>query len=199
MVQGDTCVTTVHSRQIEDPSGGDVVGVDQGWRDRAACRSVDPELFFPVGDDGPGLVQIAQAKAVCAACPVVAACLSFALVALPEGVAGGLTVEERRGLQDQHGVCGWTAADAAGSAQRSAGGVDGQVVASLMAGEPVSGASREELAQAAVGLHLAGHRAGWVATRLGVGERQVHRWLQRYRAGKPLIATRRGPRGAVAS
>ncbi|MGH3857434.1 MAG: WhiB family transcriptional regulator, partial [Pseudonocardiaceae bacterium] len=71
----------------------------QDWRHRAACRNEDPELFHPVGDDGPALVQIAAAKAVCARCPVIADCLFFALVALPEGVAGGLTAEERGQLR----------------------------------------------------------------------------------------------------
>jgi WhiB family redox-sensing transcriptional regulator len=170
------------------PSGAEPT-VDRNWRDRAACRSADPELFFPVGDDGPALAQIAQAKAICARCPVVKECLSFALMAMPEGVAGGLTVEERRGLRNQrHRVPGSTVAGAAGSPRRLPDGVDGQVVASLMAGERVSGASRQELAQAAVGLHLAGHGAGWIGTRLGVGDRQVHRWLQRYRTGTPLTA-----------
>ena len=41
------------------------------WRDRAACLDVDPELFFPIGNTGPALAQIDEAKAVCRTCPVV--------------------------------------------------------------------------------------------------------------------------------
>ena len=41
------------------------------WRHRAICRDEDPELFFPVGNSGPALLQIAEAKAVCQRCPVV--------------------------------------------------------------------------------------------------------------------------------
>ncbi len=41
--------------------------------------------------------QVAVAKAVCARCPVRAACLDEALIRIPYGIAGGLTPEERRG------------------------------------------------------------------------------------------------------
>jgi WhiB family redox-sensing transcriptional regulator len=145
-------------------------------------------LFFPVGDDGPALVQIATAKAICARCPVIAECLSFALVAVPEGIAGGLTVEERRGLRAQRRrVSGPTVAGAAGHSGGLPAGVDELVVTRLVAGEGVSGASRLELAHAAVGLALAGRGCGWIGTRLGVGERQVYRWVARYRAGRSLV------------
>jgi hypothetical protein len=66
-----------------------------GWRFRAACLAVDPDLFFPaLGESTAG------AKAVCAACPVQEACLRFAL-SVPasldlHGVIGGLSVKERQ-------------------------------------------------------------------------------------------------------
>ena len=34
------------------------------WRDDAAYLTVDPELFFPVGNTGPAVDQIEKAKAV---------------------------------------------------------------------------------------------------------------------------------------
>ena len=40
------------------------------WRDKAACLTVDPELFFPVGNTGPAVDQIEKAKTVCARCTV---------------------------------------------------------------------------------------------------------------------------------
>ena len=69
------------------------------WRQFAACRSADPELFFPVPapGPGPGLRQGEEAKAICAGCPVRGQCLAFATVTRQEhGVWGGLTEEERR-------------------------------------------------------------------------------------------------------
>ena len=40
------------------------------WRDKAACLTADPELFFPVGNTGPAVDQIEKAKTVCASCSV---------------------------------------------------------------------------------------------------------------------------------
>ena len=45
------------------------------WRKRAACRGVDPEVFYPVTDEEAG-----AAKAICSTCPVREACLEHALV-----------------------------------------------------------------------------------------------------------------------
>jgi WhiB family transcriptional regulator, redox-sensing transcriptional regulator len=70
------------------------------WRDHAACRDVDPELFFPAGNAGPALLQIAQAKPVCAACPARLPCLDWAMASHQEaGVWGGTSEDERRILQ----------------------------------------------------------------------------------------------------
>jgi WhiB family redox-sensing transcriptional regulator len=70
------------------------------WPSQAACRDEDPELFFPVSEMGPGARQAAQAKAVCARCPVRAECLEYALDnGLDHGIFGGLTERERRGVR----------------------------------------------------------------------------------------------------
>lgn len=70
------------------------------WRHRAICRTEDPELFFPVGNSGPALLQTAEAKTVCRRCPVVASCLEWALESgQDEGVWGGMSADERRALK----------------------------------------------------------------------------------------------------
>ena len=66
------------------------------WIVRGACRQADPELFFPSAAKGPEKRQVAAAKAICGPCAVRANCLSYALEAMPEGIWGGTTREERR-------------------------------------------------------------------------------------------------------
>ena len=67
------------------------------WRHRAVCREEDPELFFPIGNTGPALLQIEEAKAVCRRCPVMDQCLQWALESGQDaGVWGGLSEDERR-------------------------------------------------------------------------------------------------------
>ncbi|RAY13613.1 WhiB family transcriptional regulator [Actinomadura craniellae] len=74
---------------------------DEHWTDDAACRGVDPELFYPIGYAAEVFKhQEAQAKAVCGGCSVRAECLDWALRAgEPDGIWGGTTPEERRYLR----------------------------------------------------------------------------------------------------
>ena len=70
------------------------------WRDRAACRDTDPELFFPIGTTGSAVEQIEAAKAVCLTCEARHPCLEFALATNQEsGVWGATSEEERRALR----------------------------------------------------------------------------------------------------
>ena len=70
------------------------------WRHHAACQDEDPELFFPIGNTGPALVQIEEAKVVCQRCPVLEPCLQWALDSGQDaGVWGGLSEDERRALK----------------------------------------------------------------------------------------------------
>lgn len=64
------------------------------WRQRAACRGVDPDIFYPASDE-----EAEAAKAICAQCPVREACLEYALANRErDGVWGGATERERRRL-----------------------------------------------------------------------------------------------------
>src|SRR3954454_11735398 len=70
------------------------------WRHRAACRDEDPELFFPIGNTGPALLQIEEARTVCQRCDVTEQCLAWALESGQDaGVWGGLSEDERRALK----------------------------------------------------------------------------------------------------
>lgn len=70
-----------------------------GWESRAACRGLDPKLFYPAKGD---VEQENRARAVCAGCPVRDACLASTLADESplgpydrEGIRGGLSGRER--------------------------------------------------------------------------------------------------------
>lgn len=68
---------------------------DIRWRQDAACRDLDTNIFFPASDEEAG-----PAKEICATCPVREECLEFALLTRQEdGVWGGMTETERRRLR----------------------------------------------------------------------------------------------------
>lgn len=66
------------------------------WMTAGLCAQVDPELFFP--DKGQ---SSKEAKRICAACPVQAQCLDYALKAGYEitGIWGGTSGFERRQMK----------------------------------------------------------------------------------------------------
>lgn len=69
------------------------------WRESAACRFEDPELFFPVTEDGASLPQIERARRICHRCPVEQECRAWALRrGEADGVWGGLTARQRKSL-----------------------------------------------------------------------------------------------------
>ncbi|MFH8570231.1 WhiB family transcriptional regulator [Streptomyces sp. NPDC017993] len=70
------------------------------WRQHAVCRDEDPELFFPIGNTGPALLQAEEAKAVCQRCPVMEECLEWALESRQAyGVCGGMSEDERHAMR----------------------------------------------------------------------------------------------------
>ena len=66
------------------------------WRKQGACRGISADVFYP---DSEEEIDAAEAKAICADCPVRQACLEYALAHRErEGVWGGATERERRRL-----------------------------------------------------------------------------------------------------
>jgi WhiB family redox-sensing transcriptional regulator len=79
------------------------------WAERAACRGMDSDLFFPTHGDHAALQA---AKAVCATCPVTAECRAYAdRIEENDGVFGGASGRQRsrerraRLVRDREIVC----------------------------------------------------------------------------------------------
>jgi WhiB family redox-sensing transcriptional regulator len=75
--------------------------LDPEWRDKAACKGINPNLFVP--PQGAQLM-IQAAKKVCAGCPVTEECLDEALSRTAEqvhGVWGGTTQKQRIKMKKQ--------------------------------------------------------------------------------------------------
>ena len=73
-----------------------------GWMALGACRSTDPELHFPEGDESSKATrrQVAKAKRVCAGCPVLSDCARYAVDEdIRFGVWGGLSEGERAAVR----------------------------------------------------------------------------------------------------
>lgn len=71
------------------------------WRQSAACSGMDTSDFYPNDRErGPTLARRERrAKAICAQCPVIKDCLTWALDARePFGVWGGTSAKERARL-----------------------------------------------------------------------------------------------------
>lgn len=70
---------------------------DHSWYRLAACRGMTTGVFFPE----PGRLEpaaVAEAKAVCAGCPVRERCLAAGRREV-HGIWGGLTVGERQAVR----------------------------------------------------------------------------------------------------
>ena len=91
---------SVNTQTIAMPRASRDAGQPKTWRNSAACRDTDPDLFFPVGQTGPAIAHIASAKAVCTTCAVNRECLEYALMTNQDaGIWGGKTEDERRKIR----------------------------------------------------------------------------------------------------
>jgi len=73
---------------------------DDKWRDDALCKGAPPGMFYPITLRGKFvLFDERPAKAVCAACPVLAECFRSSIRNdEPCGIWGGVNEDERRFL-----------------------------------------------------------------------------------------------------
>jgi WhiB family redox-sensing transcriptional regulator len=74
------------------------------WQLDSACRGLDSDIFYhPDGERGSARERrVSTAKAICAACPVIAQCRAHALKTKePYGVWGGLGEEDREVIYAQ--------------------------------------------------------------------------------------------------
>lgn len=62
----------------------------QPWRADAACRGMDPAIFFPAGNEPLG-----EALAVCRRCPVQAQCAEWGIGHELTGIWGGMSERQR--------------------------------------------------------------------------------------------------------
>lgn len=152
----------------------------EDFRHRAACRSVDVAVFFPTAVAGPEYAkQVSIAKAVCAGCRVRAECLTWALSALPDGIAGGMSEHERRTEQ-----------------ARRRDGRRGRLPRPRVPRRP-AGATRAEIAAAGRAALAAGMPVGEVAGEFLVSVRTAGRWAATVRATGTAEGSRGGNRAPL--
>lgn len=86
--------------------------MDLTWQRHAACTNAPLYLFFPPSGFHAA-DHVAEAKAICAECPVRSDCLDYALAVEATtgrgwvgryGVWGGLTAQERKALTRREGA-----------------------------------------------------------------------------------------------
>ena len=88
-----------------------------GWRERAACRGADLQVFFP-GRGEPA----EPARRICACCAVRQPCLDYAIShGIVDGIWGGLTERDRRPLRVHHTLAARRQRDEAIAAAAAAG------------------------------------------------------------------------------
>ena len=88
-----------------------------GWRERAACRGTNLEVFFP-GRGEPA----EPARRICACCAVRQPCLDYAIShGIVDGIWGGLAGRDRRALRSRHAGSARRERDAAIAAAAAAG------------------------------------------------------------------------------
>jgi len=80
---------------IDDSADEVLIATREDWVGQAACRGIAASVFFTERGE-----MTAPAKAICAACPVTAECLDYALRTKQKfGIWGGKSERERRTMR----------------------------------------------------------------------------------------------------
>lgn len=90
------------SDTYESLSYYDESGLNPNWKDKGACKGLDPELFHP----GRGDSRITNmAIAVCKECVVVSECLHYAISnGIKVGVWGATSERQRRKIRREQNL-----------------------------------------------------------------------------------------------
>ena len=130
----------------------------QGWRGDALCTQTDPEVFFPEKGESNK-----SAKKVCAACPVAAECLEYALAHSDlVGVWGGTSAKGRQRIRER-------ASQRAPLKSHAARGA---------AGAAVKRQRSQERSRRVVELHDQGYGTSHIAAVVGVTVDSVRRYVR---------------------
>lgn len=71
--------------------------MDSKWMAEGACRTEEPDIFFPGRKEAD---KVKKAKEICAGCPVSAQCLEWALYHNErEGIWGGVSARQRKAMR----------------------------------------------------------------------------------------------------
>lgn len=90
----------IHAVETMDEDFSQKVNEVSRWQERANCRGLDPDLFYPNRGD-----STQDAKRVCRACEVDQECLEYALANREKlGIWGGMSERERREVRRERAM-----------------------------------------------------------------------------------------------
>jgi WhiB family transcriptional regulator, redox-sensing transcriptional regulator len=160
-------------------------GERQNWRERAACRDGDPELFYGIPESGPGQDPLPwewSALETCWNCPVTAECLAEAMKSPAQhqwGVAGGMTAGQRKAALSKRTQAPADASDTVVNISDLPVDVDLRTVQALIDGHQAPGVGAGERRWAAIALHRGDWPITAIAAHLGMAYSTVRDWVTR--------------------
>ena len=95
------CAAIVRNKNVGRKPIPEPKTVDLSWMDKARCKDMSAEIFYPSEDLTPAQVKkrLDHAKSICEECPVITPCLRRAVEDMERGVWGGTTENEREKIR----------------------------------------------------------------------------------------------------